>query len=279
MSILGAAAITAGANIIGGGLSAWQSRQNVKDTNRANIQQAELAYQRNKELAQYTFDKNLEMWNLQNRYNAPGAQMQRLQEAGLNPHLMYGKGTVGNAQGMPQMQQTPYVAPRIDYTGRQAIIGSMAQAGLGAVSQALQIDQKREEIYSMERNNWIEDNLAEIKVLTGELNYDKALIQTKREHYQKLVDKNNAHIKQIEARLASTGLTLRDAVWLRAGAMVLSGISDELPILGTLKQTFQQFFNVFDLDIDDIQEYTPQALMEISVTPYKRTRWRIKRDK
>lgn len=228
----------------------------------------------NRALAEYTFNKNVEMWNLQNQYNSPQAQMQRLKEAGLNPHLMYGKGTVGNAQGMPT-----YVAPQQDYRGMQSVVGSIGQAGLGAVSQALQIDQKREEIYSMERNNWIEDNLAELKVLTGELEYDKALIGVKREHYQKLVDKNNAHIKQIEARLASTGLTLRDAVWLRAGAMVLSGISDDLPILGALKQNFQQFFNVFDLDIDEIQEYTPQALMEISITPSKRTRWRIKRDK
>lgn len=143
---LAPALIAAGAQVIGSGLSAWQSRRNVRDTNRANIQQADLAYKRNKELAQYTFDKNLEMWNLQNKYNAPGAQMQRLQEAGLNPHLMYGKGTVGNAQGMPQMQQTPYVAPKMDYTGRQAIIGSMAQAGLGTMAQMYDIDLKKEQL-------------------------------------------------------------------------------------------------------------------------------------
>ena len=143
---LAPALIAAGANIIGGGLSAWQSRRNVKDTNRANVRQANIAYERNKELAQYTFDKNLEMWKMQNKYNAPGAQMQRLQEAGLNPHLMYGKGTVGNAQGMPQMQQTPYVAPRMDYSGRQAILGSMAQAGLGTMAQMYDIDLKKEQL-------------------------------------------------------------------------------------------------------------------------------------
>lgn len=40
------------------------------------------------------------MWNKQNEYNHPVAQMARLKEAGLNPHLVYGQssgGTAGNA--------------------------------------------------------------------------------------------------------------------------------------------------------------------------------------
>lgn len=36
------------------------------------------------------------MWNKSNKYNLPSAQMQRMKDAGLSPHLMYGKGTVGN---------------------------------------------------------------------------------------------------------------------------------------------------------------------------------------
>lgn len=63
-----------------------------------------LQTQQNKKLAQYSFNKNVEMWNMQNAYNAPKQQMSRLQEAGLNPNLMYGKGTPGNAQTMPQYQ-------------------------------------------------------------------------------------------------------------------------------------------------------------------------------
>lgn len=66
-----------------------------------------LAHKSNKKLAQHSFNKNVEMWKMQNAYNAPKAQMQRLQEAGLNPNLMYGKGTVGNAQTMPQYQALP----------------------------------------------------------------------------------------------------------------------------------------------------------------------------
>ena len=40
---------------------------------------------------------NEKMWRYQNAYNTPEEQMKRFEEAGLNPHLIYGKGTNGNA--------------------------------------------------------------------------------------------------------------------------------------------------------------------------------------
>jgi hypothetical protein len=48
----------------------------------------------NKELAQYQFDLNRQQWQAENEYNSPKAQMQRLKEAGLNPNLVYGNGSV-----------------------------------------------------------------------------------------------------------------------------------------------------------------------------------------
>lgn len=44
---------------------------------------------------------NLEMWNLQNEYNSPQAQMKRYEEAGLNPALIYSQGNPGNAATAP----------------------------------------------------------------------------------------------------------------------------------------------------------------------------------
>ncbi|OBQ38075.1 MAG: hypothetical protein AN484_24550 [Aphanizomenon flos-aquae WA102] len=53
----------------------------------------------------------LEDWNRQNAYNHPKQQMQRLQEAGLNPNLVYGGGATTTAQPVksPDMQ-----VPNID---------------------------------------------------------------------------------------------------------------------------------------------------------------------
>lgn len=39
-------------------------------------------------------------WNMQNAYNAPDAQMARLGAAGLNPHLIYGKGAGDMTSGL-----------------------------------------------------------------------------------------------------------------------------------------------------------------------------------
>lgn len=40
---------------------------------------------------------SLKDWHMQNQYNSPKQQMQRLKEAGLNPHLVYGNGATTNA--------------------------------------------------------------------------------------------------------------------------------------------------------------------------------------
>lgn len=54
---------------------------------------------------------NIEFWNMQNQYNHPAAQMQRLQEAGLNPNLIYGTSptsATGNAGAIAPSKAAPY---------------------------------------------------------------------------------------------------------------------------------------------------------------------------
>lgn len=53
----------------------------------------------------------LEDWNRQNAYNHPKQQMQRLQEAGLNPNLVYGGGATTTAQ---PVRSTEMQVPNID---------------------------------------------------------------------------------------------------------------------------------------------------------------------
>lgn len=40
-------------------------------------------------------ERAIRFWNMQNEYNSPKAQMQRLKDAGLNPNLIYGGSTQG----------------------------------------------------------------------------------------------------------------------------------------------------------------------------------------
>lgn len=98
--------------ILGAGAAIYDSyqsnktaRQNTDKTIAANKAEAELAYQR-----------QLEMWNRQNLYNSPEAQMARFKAAGLNPHLIYQQGNAGNSANIPNYQPPKvayqYEAPR-----------------------------------------------------------------------------------------------------------------------------------------------------------------------
>lgn len=95
-----AAAITAGSALVGGAANAVIGN-NLNKKNRAfyremteyqnqfNAEQAQIAYNRQRELYDYQFDKEA-------AYNDPRSQMQRMRAAGLNPALLYGSG-VGDA--------------------------------------------------------------------------------------------------------------------------------------------------------------------------------------
>lgn len=55
------------------------------------------------------FDRNVEMWNMNNQYNSPEMQMERLKNAGLNPNLVYGNGVTGNSSGNVPNYQAPNI--------------------------------------------------------------------------------------------------------------------------------------------------------------------------
>lgn len=55
--------------------------------------------------------RNIEFWHMQNAYNHPTSQMQRLREAGLNPNLIYGTSptsAVGNSDNIAPSKAPNY---------------------------------------------------------------------------------------------------------------------------------------------------------------------------
>ena len=55
--------------------------------------------------------QNIDFWKMQNQYNTPAAQMQRLKDAGLNPNLIYGSspaGASGSAGSIAPSKAAPY---------------------------------------------------------------------------------------------------------------------------------------------------------------------------
>ena len=83
---LAIAGITAGAQLLGQGINAATQGS----MNRKTRQWNERMWQHNRNAA-------LEDWKMQNEYNSPEAQMKRLKQAGLNPHLVYGNGADATA--------------------------------------------------------------------------------------------------------------------------------------------------------------------------------------
>lgn len=94
--------------IVGGLGSLAGSMIGANAQRQANIQNMQLAkYQNNWQTAENekAYARSVEMWNMQNQYNSPTAQMSRLRQAGLNPNLVYGSGVTGNSAGsVPQYQ-------------------------------------------------------------------------------------------------------------------------------------------------------------------------------
>ncbi|WNK13843.1 MAG: DNA pilot protein [Microvirus sp.] len=60
---------------------------------------------------------NYDNWVKQQEYNSPKNQMQRYADAGLNPQLIYGQGTPGNATAPPVTSAPQKFAPKIDAIG------------------------------------------------------------------------------------------------------------------------------------------------------------------
>lgn len=93
----GAALVSAAGSFVTGLVNRWKDKRDQKDM---------LKYQNN---------MNLSNWSLQNQYNTPASQMQRLKDAGLNPNLIYQQGGATSQAGeIAAPSQTNFSEPLIN---------------------------------------------------------------------------------------------------------------------------------------------------------------------
>lgn len=118
-----------------------------------------LTYKYNQKLAAQQNEYNLNMWNLQNEYNSPQAQMKRFEEAGLNPALMYSQGNPGNATSAPLMvtPDAPQVSKDLQELGKafnieglKTVIARRKQAEADARNSAVDAERNSRELHSEE---------------------------------------------------------------------------------------------------------------------------------
>lgn len=91
--LISSALIGTGSSIVNSLLGQGQAKKNMQRQ-----------FDHNKEMAELEYQRNLELWNKQNAYNTPEAQMERFSKAGLNKNLIYGQGSPGNAQNISSYQ-------------------------------------------------------------------------------------------------------------------------------------------------------------------------------
>lgn len=108
---------------------------------------------------------NLYLWNLQNEYNTPAAQMQRYREAGLNPHLAY---TQQNAASSPQSSSSPTVSPKNTHSKHiDNILGALSYMNQ-IVGQVSDISEAFSRNKLRSHQSMVQDQLGALNSLKGE---------------------------------------------------------------------------------------------------------------
>lgn len=95
-------------------LQNWFNNRAIDKQNEANMN-----------LAKYSYEQQKKMIQEQNEYNSPAAQMQRYQDAGLNPNLIYSQGTPGNQSQVASYNAPQIQAKRYDFSGLSDLIDNL----------------------------------------------------------------------------------------------------------------------------------------------------------
>ena len=158
--------------------------------------------------AQKQRDFSESMWKRQNAYNTPKNQMQRLRDAGLNPALMYGQGTTGNAE-----KALPYQQAQIENLG-PAIAQSAAAGAQLSLTNALASKTKAEEANIKEGTILTKEQSA--KTIAERLNIDaqkaKTIQETTNLTTQNEILEFTKEIKKLELLRGKKGTLKGDAL-------------------------------------------------------------------
>ncbi len=109
--------IQAGSQLLSSGLNSIFHRRAQQREFKNNRAMSELAYNQDLDMWNRQSQWNREQWDIQNEYNLPANQMQRLRDAGLNPNLIYGNGAAGGQAGkIDQATMPKYNPARANYS-------------------------------------------------------------------------------------------------------------------------------------------------------------------
>jgi hypothetical protein len=182
----------------------------------------------NKKLAQYTHNKNIEMWKMQNKYNSPKEQMARYTQAGLNPNLIYGKGTPGNAQTMPQYQALESS-------------GQMFGQSIAGLQGLLDIENKQQDLQQNKQRTLFEEVF---KMPLGQMTLEQGLTNISAQQAQTAGKYISNEIDRIKKGMWDKNINPNESIVIREMAILIKELVEQnKEVAGTMKQTVNDLIN------------------------------------
>lgn len=229
------------------------------------------AYTYQHKLMDRAYRRNLEMWNTANAYNAPSAQMQRLVEAGLNPNLVYGHGSVENTADTPPQMQAQGLRP---YVQQDFGIGDAVDAFFRTRQAEAAIKNMEEQNSNLRtQNSFIAAQAAKTLVETGLLEDDKKVrselnnyaLQSAQMGLRKIeseIELNQQHVTESQSRITNLGSqTFLNYAKAKNLAALNTKIAAEVALLSVKKdreslglrfdqETYNHNFEALELSLD-----------------------------
>lgn len=164
MGKVAGAAIGAASDVAVAGMQTSASIINTNNTNKANLEISQQTNQANKDIAQMAnehneamLDKQIQqewdMWNAENEYNSPAAQLQRYADAGVNPYMAVGNVSSGNASSMSSPSAQPAAVPQMQGATMMPADMSGLSGLRGIASRFVEMMQAKEDIKGKQLDN------------------------------------------------------------------------------------------------------------------------------
>lgn len=156
----------------------------------------------NTEAATTAFNRMYGMWNAENEYNAPTAQMSRYQEAGLNPNLIYGQSNPSAGfSSAPSSSVSQGSAPQVRFDNPIDSITKIYQlknlSDQNKVLKAEAADKQASALLKTQGITESEARIARYKSLTAKSSFDLRLGQDLYDHTIQNMVARNEYLNQL----------------------------------------------------------------------------------
>jgi hypothetical protein len=167
-----------------------------------------------REQARWQRDTSRENWMMENEYNTPRQQMQRLQEAGLNPNLVYGNGAdaMGGKISNPEAGQSQGTAPRLEGNAILAYADIKAKTAQTDLLQEQVQLAKQEQIWKAIQAN---KTLLESKMVDFDLSMKKNLAENTMEFARENLRQLSQNIYQSQENF-NMDMAIKQQTWEQA---------------------------------------------------------------